>query len=143
MCNTRVAQERDPRVEVEHEVVFGRPVRALLGEAARARCLVVGSRGLGGFRGLLLGSVSHALVEHAKCPLIVVPRARGPLRAWRGSRPRPLTRSGRDRQARDRTERHCLRQGTRIPVPGKGRAEGPGLRDPFGPSQLRRQCRWL
>ncbi|MEV7770224.1 universal stress protein [Kitasatospora sp. NPDC086791] len=70
---TAELRHRDPRVEVEHEVVFGRPVGALLGEAARARCLVVGSRGLGGFRGLLLGSVSHALIEHAECPLIVVP----------------------------------------------------------------------
>nr|WP_262985958.1 universal stress protein [Streptomyces sp. CBMA123] len=64
-------------VEVEHEVVFGRPVGALLGEATRALCLVVGSRGLGSFRGLLLGSVSHALVEHAECPLIVVPLRKG------------------------------------------------------------------
>jgi nucleotide-binding universal stress UspA family protein len=64
---------RHPRVEVEHKVVLGRPVGVLLHESARARCLVVGSRGFGGFRGLLLGSVSHALVEHATCPLIVVP----------------------------------------------------------------------
>ncbi|MEU6972011.1 universal stress protein [Kitasatospora aureofaciens] len=73
---TSELRKRDPRVEVEHEVVFGRPVGALLGEAARALCLVVGSRGLVGFRGLLLGSVSHALVEHAECPLIVVPPPR-------------------------------------------------------------------
>ncbi|MFH8387046.1 universal stress protein [Kitasatospora sp. NPDC018058] len=49
----------------------------------------------------------------------------------------------RDRRPQDRTARHSLRQETRIPVPGKGRAEGPGLRGPFGPSQQSLQCRWL
>ncbi|MCD0484503.1 universal stress protein [Streptacidiphilus sp. ASG 303] len=70
-------QEKYPEVEVRHEVLPGKPAQVLLREAAHARCLVVGTRGLGGFRGLLLGSVSHVLLHHAACPLIVVPPRTG------------------------------------------------------------------
>ena len=62
-----------PDVEVEREVVCDLPVRALLDAARGADLLVVGSRGLGGFKGLLLGSVSQQLVQHAPCPIVVVP----------------------------------------------------------------------
>ena len=44
----------------------------LLDAAAGAEMLVVGSRGHGGFVGLLLGSVSAACAEHARCPVLVV-----------------------------------------------------------------------
>ncbi len=62
----------DGRVEVELRVVNGRPAEALLEAAADAALLVVGSRGLGGFAGLLLGSVSSQCAHHAPCPVVVV-----------------------------------------------------------------------
>lgn len=58
--------------DVEREVVVGLPAPALLDAAADADLLVVGSRGLGGFRGLLLGSVSRAVMQRARCPVVVV-----------------------------------------------------------------------
>lgn len=62
-----------PDVEVEARAVEGPPARALLDAAAGADLLVVGSRGRGGFAGLLLGSVSQQCVQHARCPVAVVP----------------------------------------------------------------------
>lgn len=68
-------QDKFPEVEVVFEAEHGRPARILAGASARADLLVVGNRGRGGFTGLLLGSVSHALLHHAHCPLAVVPAA--------------------------------------------------------------------
>ena len=62
-------------------VVFGHPSKVLVHESEDATMLVVGRRGHGGFRGLLLGSVSAACVAHAKCPVLVIhehPEAEGP-----------------------------------------------------------------
>jgi len=64
-----------PELAIEQEVITGFPVPVLNGEAARAQLVVLGDRGLGGFTGLLAGSVAVALATHAPCPVVVV---RGP-----------------------------------------------------------------
>lgn len=64
--------EKYPDVEVRREVVRDRPRHALLNASAEAQLVVVGSRGRGGFTGMLLGSTSQALVQHAECPVLVV-----------------------------------------------------------------------
>jgi nucleotide-binding universal stress UspA family protein len=65
-------------VEVERVVIDDRhPAEALVEVSNDADLLVVGSRGRGGFKQLLLGSVSHAVVLHAVCPVVVVPARRG------------------------------------------------------------------
>lgn len=68
------AQERagSAGVEAETSVRQGQAADALLEEAAGADLLVVGSRGHGGFAGLLLGSVSAQCAHHAPCPLVIV-----------------------------------------------------------------------
>lgn len=66
-------REKYPDVKVRQEVMKGSPVKALVKASESAALLVVGSRGLGGFRGLLLGSVSHAVVHKAASPVAVVP----------------------------------------------------------------------
>ena len=60
-------------VDVTLTCVNDLPARALLDAAGRADLIVVGSRGLGGFRGLLLGSVSQQCAHHAPCPVVIVP----------------------------------------------------------------------
>ena len=62
-------------VEIEPIVPDASPANALLDIARRAELLVVGTRGHGGFAGLLLGSVSQQVSHHAPCPVVVVPRA--------------------------------------------------------------------
>lgn len=60
-------------VPVNAIVAEGDPAGTLLDAAKGAAMLVVGSRGHGGFVGLLLGSVSHKVIHHAPCPVLVVP----------------------------------------------------------------------
>jgi nucleotide-binding universal stress UspA family protein len=59
--------------EVSLRIENDLPARALLEAAEGAWLLVVGSRGLGGFKGLLLGSVSQQVAHHAPCPVLIVP----------------------------------------------------------------------
>ena len=54
-------------------LVRGLPASAVLEAAAGADLVVVGSRGRGGFTGLLLGSVSQQVAHHAPCPVVIVP----------------------------------------------------------------------
>jgi nucleotide-binding universal stress UspA family protein len=60
-------------VELERRVVEGAAASVLVDESRDADLLVVGSRGLGGFRGLLLGSVGQQCAHHAACPVVIVP----------------------------------------------------------------------
>lgn len=62
----------DPAVRVTSHVVHRPPAPGLLDAARHADLLVVGARGRGGFRGLLLGSVSDQCVRHAPCPVTVI-----------------------------------------------------------------------
>ncbi|NBM18778.1 universal stress protein [Streptomyces sp. GC420] len=61
-----------PEVELFHEVVLGHPVQKLVDASEHALGLVIGSRGHGGFTGMLLGSVSQGVLHHARCPVITV-----------------------------------------------------------------------
>ncbi len=61
-----------PDVKVTVETPHGPPGRELLKACVNARLLVVGTRGSGGFKGLLMGSVSNQVVEHAPCDVLVV-----------------------------------------------------------------------
>jgi nucleotide-binding universal stress UspA family protein len=65
-------QEKYPDVEITRRLVRDRPRHALIEASTTAQLVVVGSRGRGGFSGMLLGSTSQALVQHAGCPVIVV-----------------------------------------------------------------------
>jgi nucleotide-binding universal stress UspA family protein len=70
-----VVHERYPRVKIAQRVVCGSAGATLIAESVNADLVVVGSRGMGGFKGLLLGSVSHQVLTHAPCPAVVVPTA--------------------------------------------------------------------
>lgn len=64
--------EKYPDVTVHVSVPMSPTVSTLVEAGRRAQLLVVGSRGLGGFRRLVLGSVSHGVLQHAFCPVAVV-----------------------------------------------------------------------
>jgi len=62
-------------IEIEHHIVEGGPGAVILDAAKDAELVVIGSRGHGGFAGLLLGSVGQQVTGHAACPVVVVPTA--------------------------------------------------------------------
>lgn len=66
-----------PGLDVSTRLVHDSPARALTDASGDAGLLAVGARGHGGFAGLLLGSVSQAVLRHAHCPVLVVPKPAG------------------------------------------------------------------
>lgn len=69
-----LADVPDGPVPIEHQVVNGDARRVLIDASRDATALVVGSRGHGILVGALLGSVSLGCVEHASCPVVVIPK---------------------------------------------------------------------
>ena len=63
---------KDQGVTVTGRVVEGNPASALIDASKNADLVAVGSRGHGGFTGMLLGSVSHQTIHHAHCPVLVI-----------------------------------------------------------------------
>jgi nucleotide-binding universal stress UspA family protein len=73
-------------VTVERRLVEGIPAEVLIAAADGAAMLVLGSRGLGGFAGLLLGSVGQQCAHHARCPVVIVPHGERGTEATAGGR---------------------------------------------------------
>ena len=73
--STLLAEQPSGDVELRPVVVHGNTTPVLLAVSRLAGHLVVGSRGRGGFAGLVLGSTSDQLVRHASCPVTVVRRS--------------------------------------------------------------------
>jgi nucleotide-binding universal stress UspA family protein len=76
MQDALLAEVLDPAdhapVTIEQRLLKGRAADTLIEAATNAGLLVVGNRGRGGFRGLLLGSVSHQIAQHAMCPVVII-----------------------------------------------------------------------
>jgi nucleotide-binding universal stress UspA family protein len=60
-------------VTVEVRTAEGHPGNALVDATAEADLVVIGRRGRGGLAEFLLGSISHQVADHAKCPVVIVP----------------------------------------------------------------------
>lgn len=70
--NAKDVVEKHGTVQVTYLPVHAPPAKSLIAQSKDARMLVVGTRGHGGFAGMLLGSVSEQCVRHAACPVLVV-----------------------------------------------------------------------
>lgn len=68
----KVAVDFVPGVDVSHQIEEGSPIDMLLDLSEQCTMIVMGSRGLGGLSGMVMGSVSAAVVSHASCPVVVV-----------------------------------------------------------------------
>jgi nucleotide-binding universal stress UspA family protein len=68
----REAVGSDPGVRIVTKTVTGNPAQVLVNQSAHADLLVVGSLGLGGLKGMLLGSVGHHCAAHSHCPVVIV-----------------------------------------------------------------------
>nr|WP_158291066.1 universal stress protein [Kribbella antiqua] len=75
-------------IHLQTKLVHSHPAQALINESADAELVVVGSHGSGGIAGMLLGSVSQAVLQHARCPVAVVhPRRAAPTEPSPANRP--------------------------------------------------------
>lgn len=108
--------DRYPDLAVRSEQADDAPASALLAAARTAGVLVVGTRGAGGFDGLVVGSVALRMAMAAPCPIVLVPQQRAgalgggdprhaapPKRWWGSTR---ITRSAKRRTSRSRPLRH-------------------------------------
>jgi nucleotide-binding universal stress UspA family protein len=71
------SQDEYPHVAVRRQVVNGRTRKTIIDATGDAQLVVLGARGHGGFAGLLLGSVSQAVLRHATCATAIVPHPHG------------------------------------------------------------------
>lgn len=78
-------QSHYPRLTIETRLVDGSPVDVLVEASRHVELVVVGTRGRGGFTGMLLGSTSDGVLHHAKSPVMVVPDREDPRLADRAS----------------------------------------------------------
>ncbi|MBD8031102.1 universal stress protein [Corynebacterium gallinarum] len=67
-----IAHEMAPDIKIGHTIAEGSPIDMLLEMSKSVTMIVMGSRGLGGLSGMVMGSVSGAVVSHAQCPVVVV-----------------------------------------------------------------------
>jgi nucleotide-binding universal stress UspA family protein len=72
------ARQAHPGLDVSIKVSLGSPAAVLVETSANADMVVVGSRGMGGFRGLLVGSVGVQVASNASCPAVVIRKAPNP-----------------------------------------------------------------
>jgi nucleotide-binding universal stress UspA family protein len=78
-------QSHFPRLAIETRLLDGSPVDVLVEASRHVELVVVGTRGRGGFTGMLLGSTSDGVLHHAKSPVMVVPDREDPWLADRAS----------------------------------------------------------